>query len=109
MYFGANLEPDSASLAATVHAEQSAVVNAILHGESGVEGTPTPTMVWREKTGTLLGRKPIIGRQAVLVASPNGPIFGFAKVRPEGAADNELYRFDESGKKTEMIGPAEGV
>ncbi|MFL5341440.1 MAG: cytidine deaminase [Gemmataceae bacterium] len=37
VYFGANLEPDSASLAATVHAEQSAVVNAILHGEPGVE------------------------------------------------------------------------
>jgi cytidine deaminase len=37
LYLGANCEPDDSSVAHTIHAEQSAVASAVLHGEAGVE------------------------------------------------------------------------
>lgn len=37
LYFGANLEFANESLAFTVHAEQSAVANAWMHGETGID------------------------------------------------------------------------
>lgn len=37
LYFGANLELDSSSLAHTIHAEQAAVTRAIMSGEVGIE------------------------------------------------------------------------